>query len=417
MSRALERRIGRRAGAVRPSRLSLRQLLAECAASLVAKPSRSALTSLGVLLGVGTFVIVVGLAATASGQINRNFNALAATTVTATDNRAATGDAEFPYPADTDARLGRLNGVTGAGTIWQLPVLDTDISGNPAQADSDQADADVYAVSAGAWRAVQPHVAQGRIYDSSADRGHERVVVLGAAIAKELGITTLATHPEIMIESAPFAVIGIIDGSVRDAELQLAISIPRGTAEELWGTPDPKTAAEVVVATRTGAATQVAGEVAYALDAAHVDDISVTPPPDPRSLRNQVNGDLNGLLIALALICLVVGAVGIANTTLVGVVERTPEIGLRRALGARPRHIGVQIMAESAVLGGVGGLVGTSVGVLVIIAVALLQHWTAVMSPALSLSAPAIGLVVGSLAGVYPAVRASQIEPTEALRR
>lgn len=98
-------------------------------------------------------------------------------------------------------------------------------------------------------------------------------------------------------------------------------------------------------------------------------------------------------------------------------MERTAEIGLRRALGARPRHVGAQIMAESAVLGGLGGLLGTTIGVLVVISVALSRHWTAVMSPTLTLSAPLIGLAVGSLAGLYPAARAARIEPTDALRR
>lgn len=166
-----------------------------------------------------------------------------------------------------------------------------------------------------------------------------------------------------------------------------------------------------------GAAGQVAKEIPAAVAPTQMGAIDVTPPPDPRQLRDEVSNDLGSLLIGLALICLFVGAVGIANTTLVAVVERTAEIGLRRALGARRRHIAAQVMCESAALGGIGGLIGTSVGVLIVLGVALSRDWNAVMSPTLTLTSPLIGLCVGGLAGLYPAIRAARIEPTEALRR
>ncbi|MFD0630372.1 ABC transporter permease [Catenulispora yoronensis] len=112
-----------------------------------------------------------------------------------------------------------------------------------------------------------------------------------------------------------------------------------------------------------------------------------------------------------------IGAVGIANTTLVAVLERTGEIGLRRSLGARPRHIAGQFLAESTVLGTLGGLIGTSVGVGLVVGVAVSRDWTAVLQPWAVLPAPLIGSVVGLLAGLYPALRAAWIEPVEALRR
>lgn len=119
----------------------------------------------------------------------------------------------------------------------------------------------------------------------------------------------------------------------------------------------------------------------------------------------------------LAGICLVIGAVGIANTTLVAVLERTGEIGLRRALGARGRHITLQFLAESGALGALGGLVGTSIGTVTVVAMAVVRDWTPVIHPATVVAAPAIGLVTGVLAGLYPAWRASRIQPAEALRR
>ena len=112
-----------------------------------------------------------------------------------------------------------------------------------------------------------------------------------------------------------------------------------------------------------------------------------------------------------------IGAVGIANTTLVAVLERTGEIGLRRALGPRPRHITAQFLTESAALGALGGLVGTSLGVPTVVGTALARHWTAVLEPYAVLPAPLIGMFTGFAAGLYPALRAARTEPLEALRR
>ena len=127
-------------------------------------------------------------------------------------------------------------------------------------------------------------------------------------------------------------------------------------------------------------------------------------------------GDLAGLFLILALVSLFIGAVGIANTTLVAVLERTEEIGLRRAVGARPRHIAAQFLAESTALGTLGGLIGTCIGVGTVVIFAAAKDWTAVLNPAYTLPAPLIGSVVGLLAGAYPALRAARTSPLAALR-
>ena len=129
-----------------------------------------------------------------------------------------------------------------------------------------------------------------------------------------------------------------------------------------------------------------------------------------------MSADLAGLFLILALISLLIGAVGIANTTLVAVLERTEEIGLRRAVGARPRHIAAQFLAESTTLGTLGGLIGTCIGVAVVVIFAAAKNWTAVLNPAYTLPAPLIGSVVGLLAGAYPALRAARTSPLAALR-
>ena len=122
------------------------------------------------------------------------------------------------------------------------------------------------------------------------------------------------------------------------------------------------------------------------------------------------------MFLLLAIVSLVVGAIGIANVTLVTVMERTGEIGLRRAVGARRRHIAIQFLGESAVIGLVGGVIGASIGLIIVVSVSAIKNWTPVLDPWMPLAAPLLGAVVGLVAGLYPAIRAARLEPVEALR-
>jgi putative ABC transport system permease protein len=196
--------------------------------------------------------------------------------------------------------------------------------------------------------------------------------------------------------------------------------IPEQTALADYGNPEPgignQDEAQMVVATRIGAAQAVARQIAAAELPADPGRLVVTSPSNPQTLQGEVTGDLAGLFLILALVSLLIGAVGIANTTLVAVLERTEEIGLRRAVGARPRHIAAQFLAESAALGTLGGLIGTCTGVATVVIFAAARDWTAVLNPAYTLPAPLIGSVVGLLAGAYPALRAARTSPLAALR-
>ncbi|MEU0103567.1 ABC transporter permease [Streptomyces sp. NPDC006267] len=401
------------------SRLAPWDLFAEATAGILQRPARSILTALGTVLGVGAFIAVLGLTGTAASQIDTRFNELTATEVGVEDTGGQDADrVALAFPQDADARVGRLNGVTAAGVYWRVRLgPEEPVRAAPlgiANGADDQTQ--VIAASAGVLDAANARFDQGRSFDRFHEQHHQQVAVLGRATAARLGITTLRTSPAIYIGDTAFSVIGVVEDVDRKPELLMSIVIPRATAERIWGPPEDARA-QMLISTQLGAASQVARGAAVALRPEHPEYFNAIPPPDPRTLRAAVGNDLGQLFLILAVVCLIIGAVGIANTTLVAVMERTGEIGLRRALGARGRHITLQFLTESMTLGLLGGIVGTSAGTASVVIVSAVQQWTPVINVTTLAAAPALGLVTGLLAGLYPAWRASRIPPVEALRR
>jgi macrolide transport system ATP-binding/permease protein len=412
---ARSRRPGARSRRPAGPRMGARDLVSEAFAGLLARPARVALTVLGTVIGVGALVATLGLSKTAGSQIVGHFDALSATDIVISPSVRAGGARGTVLPWDAEARLQRLNGVVAAGTL-----ADVDVRGDlvrsvpindPLAAGATQLP--MKAASPGIFRAVHAQLSAGRFFDAGHSRRGDRVVVLGANAARRVGISRVDDQPAIFIGDRLYVVIGLLAAVRRQPTLLGAVIMPEGTARREFGLAAPALAQ---VETRIGAVDLIARQAPVALSPADPKLLKVAAPPDPRELRGEVKNDLNALFLLLGGVSLLVGAIGIANVTLVSVLERVGEIGLRRALGAGRQHVAGQFLLESTAMGLAGGVIGASAGTLVIVAVSAANTWTPVLDPWVPLGAPLLGALIGLLSGTYPALRAAALEPVDALR-
>ncbi len=313
--------------------------------------------------------------------------------------------------------------MVAAGVWWPVSLPEgTTFTGSLAVSATASATVNLLAASPGAVQAMGLTMVAGSPLSAYENDTGQHVAMIDTTTAAALGISParLPSHPAVFVDGIAYTVVGFYSSAQRVVTDESAMLIPENTALADFGNPEPgignQDEAQMVVATRIGAAQAVARQMAAAERPADPSRLVVTSPPNPQNLQGEVSGDLAGLFLVLASISLLIGAVGIANTTLVAVLERTEEIGLRRAVGARPRHIAAQFLAESTALGTLGGLIGTCVGVGTVVIFAAAKDWTAVLNPAYTLPAPLIGSVVGLLAGAYPALRAARTSPLAALR-
>lgn len=403
---------------VAASGITARDLVVEAIAGAIARPARMALTVLGIVIGMSALVATVGLTRTAGNRIISQFDQLAATELFISARPGmATGTIDpHAIPWDAPERLSRLNGVVAAGLLSDVNVHDTLVSASPVVDPANQTAIRlaVRAASPDLFRAVRGELASGRFLDGGHSARADRVAILGPDAARRLGIGGIERLPAIYVGDELYLVIGILRDVVRKPELLGSVIIPEGTARRYFNLLGP---GMVVVETKIGAASLIALQARAALRPDDPRTLRVQLPQEPRRVRDDVQTDLNVMFLLLGGLSLVVGALGIANITLVGVMERTAEIGLRRAIGATRRHVAAQFLIESASMGIVGGLLGSSIGVLIVVGVSAYQVWTPVLDPLVPMLAPVVGGVIGLLSGVYPASRAAALEPAEALRQ
>lgn len=395
-----------------PAVLHWRDTFREAAATITQRPLRTLLTALGTILGVGAFVATNILADTANAQVSSRFDALKATEVRIQD---ANPDGTNPFPTDTSARLETLNGIEHAGLYYTIPD-----NGNlqprttPTHPTNLAANIPVIAADPGAVQAAIPTLTTGRLYDTFHNDRAERAAIIGRAAATQLGITRVDNQPAIFIGDTAYTLVGILDDVKRNPDLLLAVTIP--TTAAVRDFPVAGANYQVLIATTAGAAQLAGHQAPIALRPDQPQRLQALVPPDPTTLRNQISSDITSLFLALSTLALLIGTIAIANATLLNIIERRSEIGLRRALGARRAHIRRQITTETALTGTTAALLGTSLAITTCAIYTHTRGWTLTINPTTLIIAPIIGLTTGTIAGLLPAIRAARTPPADTLR-
>jgi len=391
------------------ARVSARELLWVALQGLRTRTLRAALSALGIAIGIGAMVAVVGVSASSQATLLATIDRLGTNLLTVTPGTTFLGSNEV-LPSTAVASIHHAVGVERASAVYQ--VTNVSVLRTPYVPSEQTGGIGVDAADTGLLKALGAGLASGHFLGPASDRFP--TVVLGAQAASTLQIGHVAGHIQVFLGGNWFNVIGVMNPVILDPSLDSTAFIGLPVAQRLFQTqPNPS---EVYVRANIKRVPQVASLLGQTADAQNPDGVQVSRPSDALEARAAAKGQFTTLLLALGAVALLVGAIGIANIMVISVLERRGEIGLRRALGATRRHISSQFLAESALLAAFGGLAGLALGALATWVYSLSQSQPMVIPTYALIAAPAAGLAIGMLAGLYPAAKAARLSPTEALR-
>ena len=395
-----------------PAAVRLRpgDLAALASVGLRTRKLRAGLSALGIAIGVAAIVAVLGLAASSQAALLAEIQALGTDLLTVTDGTTFSGaTAELPVAAP--GMIGRLPGVTavqdtgsvGGVSAYKSPLIP------PVETNA----LSVEAATLGLPAVSGASLAQGQFLNAATAR--EPVAVLGATTAQLMGIDRILPGLRIWVGGQWFYVTGILNPAAYASGLDSAVLVGFPAAEKYLdfdGHPS-----EIYVRTvDTPAATTAVGHLLGAqANPENPSQVNVSQPSDALTAQADAKGALDTLFLGLGAVALLVGAIGVANIMVISVLERRPEIGLRRALGATRGQIRVQFLSEAILLSLAGGVAGVIAGAAATVAYARGHGETVVIPPQAWASGLAAALLIGALAGLLPAIRAARLSPTQAL--
>ena len=390
------------------SRLRGADVLAVGSLGLRSRRLRTALSALGIAIGIAAMVAVLGVSASQEQGLLDQIDRLGTNLLTVTPGQTLFG-ANAELPKQSTAMTTRLDGVESASSV---AALSAKVYVNDRIPASETADLSVVESRIDLLTALRGAVAEGSFLTAATERFP--AVVLGAIAAQRLGITSVQPASQVWLGGHWFAVVGILDALPLAPNLDSSVLVGQDIASSLLGWDRAPTTIYVRAATDRVSAVQ--GLLAAIANPAHPDQVQVSRPSDALAARAAAKGAFTSLFLGLGAVALLVGAVGIGNVMVIGVLERRSEVGLRRALGARRTHIALQFLSESVLVSALGGVAGAALGSAATVVYANSQSVAVAVPPAAIAGGVALAIGIGAVAGIYPAMRAARLSPTSALR-
>jgi putative ABC transport system permease protein len=399
-------------------RLELKDWLRVASVGLRARPLRAALSALGIAIGTAAIVGVLGLSSSSQAGLIAEINQLGTNLLTVEAGQSLTGGTA-QLPREAPARITLLSNVQ---QVAHTALLENEnVFRSSAIPVTETGGLEVQAASLSLLSVLGTGVAHGDWLNAGTAR--EPVAVLGSVAAQQLGIDRVYPGKRIWLGGQWFDVAGILQPSPLAPDIDVSALIGYSAAETYLGylsivrgkkeTGPPST---IYVRAATGHETAVQSLLAQTANPEAPYETAVSQPSDVLTARAAAAGAFNSLFLGLGVVALIVGAVGVANIMIISVLERRSEIGLRRALGATKSQIRTQFLAESIVLAIIGGTVGVLAGAAATAVYANSKGWAVVIPVEAWFGGITSAILIGALAGLMPAIRASRMPPTVALR-
>ena len=391
------------------NKLRTRDLFFVAVYGVKARKGRAALTSIGIGIGIAAIVAVSGIAASGSADLLSTLESLGTNLVKASPQAGFFGTQE-ELPEGVIGMVERIGPVEEVTSTTQTDLL---VRRSNFISEFEGGGISTIVTSSELLNVIGGKLSEGRfITDSLADLP---VTVLGSVTAKRLGITNLSKPTKILIDDEWFGVIGIVEELKIHPDLDRSVFIGYGAAKKLFDINEEPTT--IYLRANPTFIEDVVEVIAPSMNPENPDQVEVSRPSDALEAQQAVEASFTNLLLGLGSVALLVGGVAIANVMVMSVLERRMEIGVRRSIGATRREIRYQFLLESVVLSGIGGLVGVMLGSLITLAYTNYTNIVFSIPVWQILGAVVLALLIGAISGVYPAIKASKIQPAEAVRK
>ena len=392
----------------RPGRLSARDLVGLGVFGLRTRPARVVLSALGIAIGIAAMIAVVGISSSSQAALARVLDGLGTNLLQVTPGRDALGT-DVPLPEASRDMLDRRPDVEQAAGVGRVPGQRVYRSDRIPAAASGGITLDV---ALGDLEGVlRSEMSTGTWFGDASDDLPQ--VVLGSTAAATLGLDRVHPGSRVWIDGRWVAVVGVLAPLPLAPDLDSSALVPESTAADEFGWDGRPTRLFARADPERVAA--VRDVLARTVNPAEPTAVTVSRPSEALAAQQASEASFTGLLLGIGGVALLVGGIGVANTMVITVLERRAEVGVRRALGARRRHIRDQFLVESLLLSLLGGAVGVALGAAVTAVFALSQGWPVVVPAWAAVGGLVATVVIGGVSGLYPASRAARIPPTSAL--